>query len=215
MAVSIQATAQLESPIPSPPLQSQTFYAGNLQRFFQCEVLPVNFGVRADAFLLLKMTLLALLLVNLFGVFIFMLDDDFYLQQARLHSNQSRLLKILFAFEAAASSYYKDGHVVIGILLAIWFIGYNVISAVIWWQFERHELMPADDFEIVGVVGRGRSGNNAPTGPNHATGDEKPAAPHQPHEQNPFDRSVTVVTLPGNNFTIAKKQNHPTHAMQQ
>jgi hypothetical protein len=189
--------------------------------------------VKNDAALLLKAAAVALVLANVFSILVYMQDDH----EHRHHipplpaAERSRLLRILIGFEHAAGSYYSnDGSVVVGTLLCLWFMGYNVISAAIWWQFERHESRIPDEYEIVGFVGRTRAGTGTATAtttptamPNaphsSSTGrilyqqqnihsaaipSEKPSSSGQP--ANPYDKSYVVVSLPDGEFSVAKKQ---------
>ena len=105
------------------------------------------------------------------------------------------LLHLLDSFESAFAAYHADGQVVVGWLLAAWFLGYNGISALIWWQFERTERPPADDYEII-VKQRRRQLTENGTEAKKATGDPL----------NPFDKSIVVVSLPNGDFSVAKKQ---------
>lgn len=100
--------------------------------------------------MLLKTTTAALILVNLFGILVYMNHDRPPSPHIHLpNEHHHGLLRLIVVFETAATAYYSDGQIVIGWLLSCWFLGYNVISAVIWWQFERRETMPPDDHEII------------------------------------------------------------------
>lgn len=105
-------------------------------------------GGKNDAYLLLKITVIAGLLVNLFGVLVYMQYDTRIPQNPSEHHPHG-LLKLLTALESALAAYCSDGQIVVGWMLSCWFLGYNVISAMIWWQFERREVGPADDYEII------------------------------------------------------------------
>ena len=98
--------------------------------------------------MLLKTTVVAGLLVNLFGILVYMQYDHLIPQNPTEHHSHG-IQKLLKAFESAFTSYCSDGQVVVGWMLSCWFLGYNVISAVIWWQFERNESTSPDDYEII------------------------------------------------------------------
>lgn len=107
------------------------------------------------------------------------------------------LLHLIDSFESAFTAYHDDGQVVVGWLLAAWFLGYNGISALIWWQFERNEHVPADDYEIIpkqrrrpeAIDHNHNNNNNCKHGP-----------------LNPFDKSIVIVNMPNGDFSVAKKQ---------
>jgi hypothetical protein len=113
------------------------------------------------------------------------------------HPHHHGLLHLLDSFSTAFSAYHDDGQVVVGWLLAAWFLGFNGISALIWWQFERTEQLPADDYEII-VKGRRRNSGVIGVGEGGAGKGEG--------MMNPFDKAIVVVTLPSGDFSVAKKQ---------
>ena len=180
-------------------------------------------GDKNDAFLLLKVTVIAGLLVNLFGVLVYMQYDDLIPQNPSEHHPHG-LLRLLAAFQSALSAYCSDGQIVVGWMLSCWFLGYNVISAVIWWQFERREQRLADDYEIIPSCrlrrrggGGVNSSNPLSTARNEFLSDpaisrdsfkrlsksqlQQIAEPH-----NPFDKSVVVISMPNGDFSVGKRQ---------
>ena len=46
------------------------------------------------------------------------------------------------------TDYIKSNQLLVGILLYLWIIGFNIVSFVIYRQFEQSEVLPADDFYI-------------------------------------------------------------------
>lgn len=113
------------------------------------------------------------------------------------------LLHLLESFESAFTAYHDDGQVVVGWLLAAWFLGYNCISAMIWWQFERREPLHADDYEIVmtGTIRPRRRTEMTENGKEHATTTTTTTL-------NPFDKSIVIVNLPDGDYSVAKRQRH-------
>lgn len=173
-----------------------------------------NLGGKNDAFLLLKVTFAASLLVNLFGILVYMQYDDLIPQNPSEHHPHG-ILRLLTAFESALSAYYSDGQIVVGWMLSCWFLGYNLISAVIWWQFERREQRVADDYEIIpsfrlrrrGLTSNNSSGTNLnQTGEIHEHGNKSSKNDQQSDHQNPFDKSVIVISMPNGDFSIGKRQ---------
>lgn len=177
-------------------------------------------GGKDDAFLLLKVTVVAGLLVNLFGVLVYMQYDDLIPHDPNDHHPHG-LLHLLSAFESALSAYYSDGQIVVGWMLSCWFLGYNVISAMIWWQFERRESRLPDDYEIIpsnrmrrravssnadlmdgtGTPQPFRKVNNKHKNNNNASGNDEGLEP-----RNPFDKSVVIISMPNGDFSVGKRQ---------
>lgn len=172
-------------------------------------------GGKNDAYLLLKLTVIAGLLVNLFGVLVYMQYDTKIPQNPSEHHPHG-LLKLLRALESALAAYCSDGQIVVGWMLGCWFLGYNVISAMIWWQFERRESMPADDYEIIPsfrMRRRGASGNpnhNSHNTTRNTASNNNPRSykqqQQQADDQNPFDKSVIVINMPNGDFSVGKRQ---------
>lgn len=175
-------------------------------------------GGKNDAFLLLKVTVLAGLLVNLFGVLVYMQYDNLIPQNPSEHHPHG-LLRLLTAFESALAAYYSDGQIVVGWMLSCWFLGYNVISAVIWWQFERREAREADDYEIIPsyrLRRRGNSANPLSTATNELHDPSvahdsfkklsKSQLQHISEPQNPYDKSVVIISMPNGDFSVGKRQ---------
>lgn len=106
------------------------------------------------------------------------------------------LLHLIESFESAFTAYHDDGQVVVGWLLAGWFLGYNCISAMIWWQFERQEAIQPDDYEIV------TSSTMRPRRRTEMTESRKEATT----TLNPFDKSIVIVNLPDGDYSVAKRQ---------
>lgn len=169
--------------------------------------------------MLLKVTLSASLLVNLFGVLVYMQYDNLIPQNPSEHHPHG-ILRLLTAFESALSAYYSDGQIVVGWMLSCWFLGYNMISAVIWWQFERREQREADDYEIIPsfrLRRRGLGGNNSSatnlhqqtveiTDQNTEAAYKKSTKNDQSDAQNPYDKSVIVISMPNGDFSVGKRQ---------
>ena len=167
------------------------------------------------------MTVIAGLLVNLFGVLVYMKYDNKIPENPSEHHPHG-LLKLLTALESALAAYCSDGQIVVGWMLSCWFLGFNVISAMIWWQFERRESRPADDYEIIPSFRMRRRGTGANSLQNNQLND--PAVSHdsfkrfsrsqslnkqhqqQADEQNPFDKSVIVISMPNGDFSVGKRQ---------
>lgn len=163
------------------------------------------------------------MLVNLFGIFVYMQYDQFIPQNPSEHHPHG-LLRLLTAFESALSAYCNDGQIVVGWMLSCWFLGYNVISAVIWWQFERREQRVPDDYEIITSFRMRRRGNSATrmtelAGTSHndptvshdsfkrtKTGVKSTTITSSNEPQNPFDKSVIVISMPNGDFSVGKKQ---------
>ena len=169
------------------------------------------------------------MLVNLFGVLVYMQYDSKIPQNPSEHHPHG-LLKLLTALESALAAYCSDGQVVVGWMLSCWFLGYNVISGMIWWQFERREIRPADDYEIIPSFRMRRRGanntnntntnnnnNNNSIGINHTFSRDsfkrfsRSQSLHkqqlqQPDDQNPFDKSVIVISMPNGDFSVGKRQ---------
>lgn len=131
------------------------------------------------------------------------------------------LLRLLSALQSAFSAYYSDGQIVVGWMLSCWFLGYNVISAVIWWQFERREQRLADDYEIIPSYRLRRRGINSSNPLSTATNEllldpaisrdsfkrlSKSQLQQISEPQNPFDKSVVVITMPNGDFSVGKRQ---------
>jgi len=133
------------------------------------------------------------------------------------------LLKLLTALESALAAYCSDGQIVVGWMLSFWFLGYNMISAMIWWQFERRESRPADDYEIIPsfrMRRRGGTGNNNPNNQNilndpgvsrdsfkrFSRSQSTHKQQQQADELNPFDKSVIVISMPSGDFSVGKRQ---------
>jgi hypothetical protein len=159
---------------------------------------------------------MASLLVNLFGVLVYMQYDNLIPQNPSEHHPHG-LLRLLSAFESALSAYYSDGQIVVGWMLSCWFLGYNLISAVIWWQFERREQRVADDYEIIPSFRLRRRGtttaNSSAINLNQSTtvevtqGTSKKSVKNDQSElQNPFDKSVIVISMPNGDFSVGKRQ---------
>lgn len=177
-------------------------------------------GDKNDAYLLLKVTVLAGLLVNLFGVLVYMQYDELIPQNPSEHHPHG-LLRLVTALQSAISAYYSDGQIVVGWMLSCWFLGYNVISAVIWWQFERREQRLADDYEIIPSYRLRRRGINSSNPLSAATNElvPDPAISRDSFKRlsksqlqkisepyNPFDKSVVVITMPNGDFSVGKRQ---------
>lgn len=67
------------------------------------------------------------------------------------------LLYLLFLFQDQTTrwdDYVDSNQFLVGVLLWIWIVGYNVVSWVIWHQFERDERYPADDYYVEGQAER-------------------------------------------------------------
>lgn len=173
--------------------------------------LQVCLGGKNDAFLLLKVTFMASLLVNLFGILVYMQYDNLIPQNPSEHHPHG-LLRLLSAFESALSAYYSDGQIVVGWMLSCWFLGYNLISAVIWWQFERRELRVADDYEIIPSFRLRRRGNSSNTSLNQTveivteSSKKKAGKTDQADQHNPFDKSLIVISMPNGDFSVGKRQ---------
>lgn len=63
------------------------------------------------------------------------------------------LLYLLFLVRAQSArwdEYVDSNQFLVGVLLWIWIVGYNVVSWVIWHQFERDERYSADDYYVEG-----------------------------------------------------------------
>ena len=84
-------------------------------------------GGKNDAYLLLKVTVISSLLVNLFGILVYMQYDHLLIPLNPSEHHENGLLRLLVAFESALSSYHSDGQIMVGWMLSCWFIGYNVI----------------------------------------------------------------------------------------
>lgn len=134
----------------------------------------------------------SLVLVNFFGILVYMQYDPHPPSPTPHHHG---LLHLLDSFESAFSAYHDDGQVVVGWLLAAWFLGYNGISGLIWWQFERNERVTADDYEIIPKQSRRREG-----------GEREPGSQGKATLMNPFDKAIVVVNMPNGEFSVAKKQ---------
>lgn len=155
-------------------------------------------------------------MVNLFGVLVYMQYDDLIPQNPSEHHPHG-LLRLLTAFQSALSAYYSDGQIVVGWMLSCWFLGYNVISAVIWWQFERREPRTVDDYEIIPSFRLRRRGTNssnplatAANDPAIAINSFKRLSKSQLQQitepQNPYDKSVIVISMPNGDFSVGKRQ---------
>lgn len=145
--------------------------------------------------------------------------DQFIPQNPSEHHPHG-ILKLLKAFESALSAYYSDGQIVVGWMLSCWFLGYNVISAAIWWQFERREQRVPDDYEIIPSFRMRRRANstsrmteNDPTVSHDSFKRfSKSQQQHQQQQthatdpQNPFDKSVIVISMPNGDFSVGKRQ---------
>ena len=168
--------------------------------------------------MLLKVTVVAGFLVNLFGILVYMQYDDLIPHDPN-DRHPHGLLHLLAAFESALSSYYSDGQIVVGWMLSCWFLGYNVISAMIWWQFERRESRQPDDYEIIPstrlrrrAASAGGSFNDLSTAVDGNTHQSfrkhhnNPASKHDEEQKNPFDKSVVIISMPNGDFSVAKRQ---------
>lgn len=171
------------------------------------------------------MTVIASLLVNLFGVLVYMQYDNKIPHNPSVRQPHG-LLKLLSALESAFSAYCSDGQIVVGWMLGCWFLGYNLISGVIWWQFERRETRTPDDYEIIPSFRmRRRTGgqhNNNPTNTGNSSVLNDPSVSRdsfkrsslsrshqkqqQADEQNPYDKSVIVISMPNGDFSVGKRQ---------
>lgn len=163
------------------------------------------------------MTVIAGLLVNLFGVLVYMQYDTKIPQNPYEHHPHG-LLKLLKAFESALAAYCSDGQIVVGWMLSCWFLGFNVISGMIWWQFERRDSRPADDYEIIPTFRMRRRGNGAQISTTNISNNNNPnnqrfsrsqsinRLQQQADDQNPFDKSVIVINMPNGDFSVGKRQ---------
>lgn len=52
--------------------------------------------------------------------------------------------------------YLESNQFLVGTLLYFWIIGFNIVSWVIYRQFERNEPYPADDYYLAGLSEAGR-----------------------------------------------------------
>ena len=109
---------------------------------------------------------------------------------------------------------------------------------MIWWQFERREVGPADDYEIIPSFRMRRRGgavnvngnvnnvsnanntnnnNNNDYTDNHLTTrdsynrfsrSQSKQQIIQADEHNPFDKSVIVISMPNGDFSVGKRQKN-------
>lgn len=100
--------------------------------FFTSEVKPVRFGPLQDATSTLFITLVV---VGFYHAMLCLL-------------NWCRLPSATVDGQTIWQLYSTSSQFLIGGLLYLWIVGYNVVSWVIWKQFEQSDNYPADDFYI-------------------------------------------------------------------
>lgn len=123
-------------------------YSALLHHYYLHEICPIRFGPQQD----ITSTLLTILLT------ILLLHGALW-----LWSQTSRGRGIW-------QEYAESSQFLVGVIVYLWVTGYNVVSWVIWYQFERAETYPADDYYMAPMgddTGAGHDLSPPPTSGGH------------------------------------------------
>lgn len=100
-------------------------YSALLHRYFVNEIRPVRFGPRQDASTAALLSTISIVAFHLL----------FYI--------------LSWGWKGTGWREYQDSNqFLVGLLVDIWILGYDLVSWVIWCQFEKRETYPADDYYV-------------------------------------------------------------------
>lgn len=156
-------------------------FDGILHRFHRTELKPINFGLKQDCGALMICYFTSFFVYHIISLLFWVLE-------------QRKTVGSYFDY------YFDDKSLMAGLLLTSWFLGYNVVSYIIYAQFEcRLERdAPPDDFEFV------TAGEALDTGlVDGEAGDEKAA------EQ--FASQTLLVTMPSGELVIGTNTRSQSH----
>lgn len=99
----------------------------SLQRFHRVRSRALRFGPKEDSTILLRSFALAFLLI---------------------HGAAFGLSQVNPTHQDPMTLYFANQRLLVGLLLAAWLIGFNLINWAIWLQFESSEQSPIDDYDV-------------------------------------------------------------------
>lgn len=125
----MQIEPSIKAPLPNSedgePCERERRYSALLHRYFVNEIRPVRFGPRQDASATALLSTVTILAIH--GLFYIL---------AWQHKGH------------VWRDYKTSNQFLVGVLIYIWILGYDLVSWVIWCQFEKRETYPADDYYV-------------------------------------------------------------------